>query len=114
MSSAEPASSSADKTLSSIDSLCAAIDRLTARVDLLGGSGCSETLTGPEIEAITGYRLPSKQITWLKLKGWQFVTNGANHPVVGRVYARLKLAGVKPTSANAVAEAWSLDLSRVK
>lgn len=73
----------------------------------------SETLEDDELVAITGYRLPSKQIAWLKLKGWEFVTSGANRPVVGRVYARLKLAGVKPSTTNAVAEPWSLDLSRV-
>ncbi|WP_339545850.1 hypothetical protein [Pseudomonas sp. RA_35y_Pfl2_P32] len=37
----------------------------------------------------------------------------AQRPVVGRVYARLNLAGLKPSATNAVAETWSLDLSRV-
>lgn len=73
----------------------------------------SETLDDDELVAITGYRLPSKQIDWLTRKGWQFVTNGANRPVVGRVYARLKLAGVKPSTVNAVAQPWALDLSSV-
>ena len=73
----------------------------------------TETLEDDELVAITGYRLPSKQIAWLKLKGWEFVPSGANRPVVGRVYARLKLAGVKSSTTNAVAEPWSLDLSRV-
>lgn len=73
----------------------------------------TETLDDDELVAITGYRLPSKQLAWLKHKGWEFVTSGANRPVVGRVYARLRLAGVKPSSTNAVAEPWSLDLSRV-
>ncbi|MGU5240894.1 DUF4224 domain-containing protein, partial [Pseudomonas aeruginosa] len=36
----------------------------------------------------------------------------ANRPIVGRVYARLKLAGVKPTME--ATEKWSLDLSRVR
>jgi hypothetical protein len=72
-----------------------------------------ETLSEDELAAITGYKLPSRQIQWLKLKRWEFVLTGANRPVVGRVYARLKLAGVKPSAVNAVAETWSLDLSRV-
>lgn len=72
-----------------------------------------ETLDDDELAAITGYRLPSKQIAWLKQKSWEYVTSGANRPVVGRLYARLKLAGVKPSAANATAEPWSLDLSRV-
>ncbi|GFM49023.1 DUF4224 domain-containing protein [Pseudomonas cichorii] len=73
----------------------------------------SETLDEEEVARITGYQLPSKQITWLANNGWQFSLNGARRPIVGRVYARLKLAGVKPTATNAVAETWVLDLSRV-
>ncbi|MDP2244064.1 DUF4224 domain-containing protein [Pseudomonas sp.] len=72
-----------------------------------------ETLSDGELVAITGYRLPSKQIAWLRQKSWEFVTSGANRPVVGRLYARLKLAGVRPSTVNAVTEPWSLDLSRV-
>lgn len=72
-----------------------------------------ETLSDDELATITGYKLPSRQIQWLKLKHWEFVLTGANRPIVGRVYARLKLAGVKPSVANAVSEPWSLDLSRV-
>ncbi|MGF6695015.1 hypothetical protein M2318_005110 [Metapseudomonas resinovorans] len=73
----------------------------------------TETLSDDELVAITGYRLPSLQIKWLAKNGWQYALTGARRPVVGRVYARLKLAGVKPSSSNAVAEPWSLDLSRV-
>ncbi|MDA8485107.1 DUF4224 domain-containing protein [Metapseudomonas lalkuanensis] len=72
-----------------------------------------ETLSDEELVAITGYRLPSLQIKWLAKNGWQYALTGARRPVVGRVYARLKLAGVKPSSTNAVAEPWSLDLSKV-
>lgn len=73
----------------------------------------SETLGDDELSAITGYQMPSRQIQWLSNNGWQYVLTGARRPVVGRVYARLKLAGVKPSATNAVAETWSLDLSRV-
>ncbi|UUQ65187.1 DUF4224 domain-containing protein [Pseudomonas fuscovaginae UPB0736] len=73
----------------------------------------SETLAEEELAAITGYHLPSKQIEWLARNSWQYVLTGARRPVVGRVYARLKLAGVKPSATNAVAETWTLDLSRV-
>lgn len=72
-----------------------------------------ETLSDEELFAITGYRLPSLQIKWLIKNGWQHALSGARRPVVGRVYARLKLAGVKPSIANAVAEPWTLDLSKV-
>lgn len=72
-----------------------------------------ETLSDDELATITGYKLPSRQIQQLKLMRWEFTLTGANRPVVGRIYARLKLAGVKPSVANAVSEPWSLDLSRV-
>lgn len=73
----------------------------------------SEVLADEEIAAITGYLLPSRQIEWLNRNGWQHVLTAARRPVVGRVYARLKLAGVKPTASNAAAETWTLDLARV-
>ncbi len=73
----------------------------------------SETLTDEELATITGYKTPSCQRQWLRNNHWEFVVTGAHRPVVGRVYARLKLAGVKPTANNAVAETWTLDLTRV-
>jgi hypothetical protein len=73
----------------------------------------SETLTEDELAAITGYKIPSCQRQWLTRNAWEHVLTAAQRPVVGRVYARLKLAGVKPSATNAVAETWSLDLSRV-
>jgi len=73
----------------------------------------SETLSEDELATITGYKTPSFQRQWLTRNAWEHVLTGAQRPVVGRVYARLKLAGVKPSATNAVAETWSLDLSRV-
>lgn len=73
----------------------------------------SETLADEELATITGYQIPSKQILWLTTNRWEFVLTGAHRPIVGRVYARLKLAGVKPSAVNAVAETWSLDLANV-
>ncbi|ATR82971.1 hypothetical protein CS390_10625 [Pseudomonas sp. HLS-6] len=73
----------------------------------------AETLSEEEVAAITGYQKPSKQITWLTNNGWQYALNRARRPIIGRVYARLKLAGVKPSATNAVADTWTLDLSRV-
>jgi hypothetical protein len=73
----------------------------------------SETLNEDELASITGYSRPSKQICWLIDHGWQYTLTGARRPVVGRIYARLKLSGVKATSTTAVAETWTLDLSRV-
>ncbi|AZD86587.1 DUF4224 domain-containing protein [Pseudomonas chlororaphis] len=73
----------------------------------------SEMLTQEELAVITGYQIPSRQIQWLTNNGWEYVLTGARRPIVGRVYARLKLAGVKPSATNAVVETWTLDLSRV-
>ena len=73
----------------------------------------SETLTDDELATITGYQIPSKRIQWLTNNHWEFVLTGARRPIVGRVYARMKLAGVQPFAVNAVAEAWTLDLSKV-
>ena len=73
----------------------------------------SETLSEEELATITGYKTPSFQRRWLARNAWEHVLTGAQRPVVGRVYARLKLAGVKPSATNAVAETWTLDLSRV-
>ncbi len=73
----------------------------------------TETLAEEELAAITGYQLPSKQIQWLNINGWQYVLTRSRRPIVGRVYARLKLAGVSPSATNSVTETWTLDLSRV-
>jgi len=73
----------------------------------------TETLNQEELVAITGYQIPSRQIQWLSSNGWEYVLTGARRPIVGRIYARLKLAGVKPSTTSAVAETWTLDLSKV-
>lgn len=73
----------------------------------------SETLADEELALITGYQIPSKQIQWLTDNRWEFVLTGARRPIVGRVYARLKLAGVKPSAVNAVTETWALNLANV-
>ena len=73
----------------------------------------TETLAEDELVMITGYQRPAQQKQWLLQNGWQYVLTGAGRPVVGRVYARLKLAGVKPSDTNAIAETWTFDLSRV-
>ena len=73
----------------------------------------SETLDQDELHTITGYQLPSKQIQWLTNNHWELVLTGVRRPIVGRVYARMKLAGVKPSAASAITEAWSLNLANV-
>ncbi|NMY45255.1 DUF4224 domain-containing protein [Pseudomonas sp. WS 5027] len=73
----------------------------------------SETLADEELATITGYQIPSKQIQWLTENQWEHVLTGSRRPIVGRVYARMKLAGVTPSAVNPTAETWSLDLANV-
>ncbi|WP_080727670.1 hypothetical protein [Pseudomonas fluorescens] len=71
----------------------------------------SETLTEEELTAITGYMIPSCNGR-LDKNSWEYVLTRARRPVVGRIYARMKLAGVKPSAENVAAETWALDLSK--
>jgi hypothetical protein len=73
----------------------------------------SETLADEELATITGYQIPSKQIQWLTDNHWEHVLTAARRPIVGRVYARMKLAGVTPSAVNPAAETWTLDLANV-
>ncbi|MGA6105600.1 DUF4224 domain-containing protein [Pseudomonas solani] len=73
----------------------------------------SEFLTEEELAAMICAKRSSKQIQWLESHHWKYELNAAGKPVVGRIYARLRLAGVKPNGVNATAEPWSLDLSKV-
>lgn len=71
----------------------------------------SEFLTESEIAELTGRKFAVQQIEWLELNSWKFARNAAGRPVIGRLYARLRLAGVKPTMQ--AAQEWSLDLAKV-
>lgn len=56
----------------------------------------SEMLSKLEIAEITGASRRVDQITWLENQGWRFFQTRAGEPVVGRLYARLRLAGISP------------------
>lgn len=58
----------------------------------------SETLNQEELQAITGCARRADQVAWLKAEGWAYVQNRAGEPIVGRLYARLKLAGISPNA----------------
>lgn len=73
----------------------------------------SEILTEDELVAITGYKRPAKQCAWLDQNGWVYYKNRAGHPIVGRIYVRQKLAGIKPDKELREKKVWSLDLSKV-
>ena len=48
-------------------------------------------LAADEIETLTGYKLPSHQTKWLRLKGWRFELNGNRKPIIARKYAEKML-----------------------
>ncbi len=52
----------------------------------------SEFLTAEELAEITGYKHPGSQKEWLDANGWKYVMNAARRPIVGRWFARMRLA----------------------
>ncbi|WP_342246341.1 DUF4224 domain-containing protein [Pseudomonas sp. OTU5201] len=76
-------------------------------------SEVSEFLSEDELATLICAKRASKQIAWLKSHHWKYELNAAGKPVVGRIYARLRLAGVRPNATNATEVPWSLDLSKV-
>jgi len=73
----------------------------------------SETLASKEIELITGCARRADQIAWFQAEGWTFVKNKAGDPVVGRLYARLKLSGINPSTMMAPG-GWAPDFTKIK
>ncbi len=72
----------------------------------------SETLSVDEIADITGAKTGDGQRSWLDSNRWKYHTNRAGRPIVGRLYARLKLSGI---DASALApQAWSPDFSAIR
>lgn len=73
----------------------------------------SEFLTPEELEEITGYKHAGHQKDWLEKNSWTYVLNGSGKPIVGRWFARMRLAGVKPTETGALTTSWQPDFSRL-
>lgn len=48
-------------------------------------------LTPDEVSILTGFRLPSRQVQWLRNKGWRFEINGNRQAIVARKYAEKML-----------------------
>lgn len=67
----------------------------------------SETLSKDELSEITGCTRKADQLAWLKTAGWVHLTTRAGEPVVGRWYARMRLAGVEPADTSSVIHAKS-------
>jgi hypothetical protein len=73
----------------------------------------SEMLAPEEITQITGSSRKSDQIVWLSGNGWTYHKNKAGEAIVGRLYARLKLAGINP-AALATTGGWVPDFSSIR
>lgn len=63
----------------------------------------NEFLTADELAEVTGYKHVANQREWLDKNAWTYVVNAAGRPIVGRWFARMRLAGVQPTAAGAQA-----------
>ncbi len=72
-----------------------------------------ETLAPEELVEITGCSRKGDQVEWLTCNGWTFHKNKAGEPVVGRLFARLKLAGITP-AALATTGGWVPDFTALK
>lgn len=55
----------------------------------------SETLSLDELREISGAHHSKRIIAWLSANRWKHYENVAGEPVVGRMYARYKLAGME-------------------
>ena len=81
--------------------------------NLFDNSIQSETLTAEELETISGCCRKVDQIKWLQKNGWTFIKNRAGAPIIGRLYARLRLSGINPASLVST-PTWAPDLSKVR
>lgn len=52
-------------------------------------------LCDAELESLTGATQARLQIDWLRGNGWAYTLTRNGKPVVGRLYANLKLSGVE-------------------
>ena len=48
-------------------------------------------LTADELNTLTGFKSPRKQVEWLRTKGWRFEINGNRQAIVARKYAEKML-----------------------
>ena len=72
----------------------------------------SELLNNDELMQITGSSRKMDQVNWLVNNGWIHHKSKTGDAVVGRLYARLKLAGISPTGL--IASEWKPDFSRLR
>ena len=77
----------------------------------------TEIFSDEELADLTGYKQRAHQRRWLNDRNWVFVESRGGRPLVGRMYARMKLGMTNPTSAEQRTPpprpAWTPDFSRV-
>ena len=56
-------------------------------------------LTADEVNALTGFKTPARQVDWLRTKGWRFEINGNRRPIVARKYVEKMLGCGIPEEA---------------
>lgn len=76
-----------------------------------------EILSDEELAELTGYKARAYQRRWLIDRQWVFVESRGKRPMVGRMYARMKLGMISPTIADLnsppATPPWTPDFSRV-
>ena len=74
----------------------------------------TEILSEDELADLTGYKHRGYQRQWLKDRNWIFVESRGGRPLVGRMFARMKLGVISPTpTPPPAAPTWTPDFSRV-
>lgn len=77
----------------------------------------AEILSDDELADLTGYKQRAHQRKWLKDRNWVFIGSRVGRPLVGRMYARMKLGLVNAAIADPTPPparpAWTPYFSRV-
>ena len=77
----------------------------------------AEILSDEELADLTGYKQRAHQRKWLNDRNWVFIESRGGRPLVGRMYARMKLGMTNPAlveqSAPPMRPVWTPDFSRV-
>jgi hypothetical protein len=70
-------------------------------------------LSPDQLRAITGRAYLQDQLAWLEERGWVYELRGDGKLIVGTLYANLRLAGMRPTHAEAPNDS-GFDLSKIR
>ncbi|MDF2792669.1 MAG: hypothetical protein K0S85_422 [Pseudomonas orientalis] len=77
----------------------------------------AEIFSDDELAALTGYKQRAHQRKWLIDRNWVFIESRGGRPLVGRMYARMKLGMSNPVlieqSLPPTRPVWTPDFSRV-